>query len=180
MIKELFPHAAIIADHCHVVGQAYRALQAIRIKVMNQYGSGTHEYRTLKRFWQLILQKISYLDDIHYQPRRNFRGAWLTNSEVVDRLLAMSDELQVAYDYYQILVDAIDNRNSKELNDLLSQKLSILPTQLQRVQRTLRKHQSEILLSFQYDLSNGPIEGTNNKSKVIKRVAFGFRNFFHF
>ncbi|WP_161843045.1 transposase, partial [Candidatus Enterococcus huntleyi] len=25
--------------------------------------------------------------------------------------------------------------------------------------------------------SNGPLEGTNNKIKVIKRVAYGYRNF---
>jgi transposase len=109
IIRELFPNARIIADHFHVVVQAYRALQAIRIKTMNHYGPGTHEYRALKRFWKLLLQKLSLLDNVHYQPRRNFRGAWLTNSEVVDRLLAMSKELRVAYDYYQTLVDAVDH-----------------------------------------------------------------------
>ncbi|PTM26152.1 hypothetical protein DA797_08380 [Limosilactobacillus reuteri] len=35
--------------------------------------------------------------------------------------------------------------------------------------------------SFKYDTyTNGPIEGTNNKIKVIKRTAYGFRNFFNF
>ncbi|GFO99037.1 transposase [Lactobacillus helveticus] len=28
--------------------------------------------------------------------------------------------------------------------------------------------------------TNGPVEGTNNKIKVIKRTAYGFRNFFNF
>ena len=180
LIRELFPNARIIADHFHVVVQAYRALQAIRIKTMNHYGPGTHEYRALKRFWKLLLQKLSLLDNVHYQPRRNFRGAWLTNSEVVDRLLAMSEELRVAYDYYQTLVDAVDHENQGELQALLQRKLTSLPFKLQKVQRTLRQHQTEIIRSFRYHLSNGPIEGTNNKIKVIKRTAYGFRNFFHF
>ena len=29
-------------------------------------------------------------------------------------------------------------------------------------------------------ISNGPIEGINNKIKVLKRVAYGFSNFSHF
>ena len=180
LIHELFPYARIIADHFHVVVQAYRALQSLRIKVMNSYGPGTHEYHALKHFWKLLLQKLSDLDNVHYYPRRNFRGAWLTNSEVIDRLLSMSDELKTAYDYYQTIVDVIDHERSDELQNLLKRKLTSLPQSLQKVQRTLRHHQAEIIRSFKYHLSNGPIEGTNNKIKVIKRTAYGFRNFFRF
>ena len=31
-----------------------------------------------------------------------------------------------------------------------------------------------------YPYTNGFIEGTNNKIKVIKRIAFGYRSFYHF
>lgn len=180
LIKELFPNAHIIADHFHVVAQAYRALQSVRIKTMNHYGHGTHEYRALKRFWKLLLQKVNQLDSLHYRRRRNFRGAWLSDSEVVDRLLAMSAQLKSAYDYYQTLIDAVDYKQSGELTALLNRKLTSLPPSFQKVQRTLRQHCSEIIRSFRYQLSNGPIEGTNNKIKVIKRTAYGFRNYFRF
>ena len=180
LIHELFPYAQIIADHFHIVAQAYRVLQKIRTKTMNYYGAGSHESRALKRFWKLLLQKVSELDNVRYHPCRNFKGAWLTNSEVVDRLLDMSPELKEAYDYYQTLISAIDNEDSAELQTLLNRKLTELPFKLQKVQRTLRQHKDEILCSFKYHLSNGPIEGTNNKIKVIKRTAYGFRNFYHF
>ena len=180
LIHELFPYAQIIADHFHIVAQAYRVLQKIRTKTMNYYGAGSHESRALKRFWKLLLQKVSELDNVRYHPCRNFKGAWLTNSEVVDRLLDMSPELKEAYDYYQTLISAIDNEDSAELQTLLNRKLTELPFKLQKVQKTLRQHKDEILCSFKYHLSNGPIEGTNNKIKVIKRTAYGFRNFYHF
>ena len=48
LIQELFPHAIIIADHFHVVAQAYRALNQIRIKAMNRAGKGTHQHLTLQ------------------------------------------------------------------------------------------------------------------------------------
>ena len=40
LIRDLFPHAIIIADHFDVVAQAYRALNKIRIQVMNLAGKG--------------------------------------------------------------------------------------------------------------------------------------------
>jgi hypothetical protein len=39
---------------------------------------------------------------------------------------------------------------------------------------------SEIINRFKTLFSNGPVEGTNNKIKVIKRTAYGFRNFENF
>ncbi|MFT9228994.1 MAG: transposase, partial [Liquorilactobacillus satsumensis] len=58
--------------------------------------------------------------------------------------------------------------------------LLILHQNLKKANRTLNKHQSEIINSFKTSFSNGPVEGTNNKIKVIKRTAYGFRNFENF
>ncbi|MCD7125031.1 transposase [Limosilactobacillus caviae] len=67
------------------------------------------------------------------------------------------------------------------LDQLLAVKWTQLPQPLQKVQRTLRTHKQEIYNSFKYDTyTNGPVEGTNNKIKVIKCTAYGFRNFFNF
>ena len=33
--------------------------------------------------------------------------------------------------------------------------------------------------NLNYPFSNGPIEGINNKIKVIKRIVFGYRSFYH-
>ena len=40
--------------------------------------------------------------------------------------------------------------------------------------------QVEILNSFSFGYSNGFLEGINNKTKVMKRNAYGFRRFDHF
>lgn len=36
-----------------------------------------------------------------------------------------------------------------------------------------------ILNSFQHKYTNGFTEGCNNTIKVIKRISYGYRNFFH-
>lgn len=181
LIHQLFPHALIIADHFHVVAQAYRALNQIRINVMNRVGKGTHQWRALKRFWKLILTPSGSLKYDNYWSRRNFHYAQLTDVEVVHRLLSYDKDLKLAYRYYQNLILAISHRNQTELQNLLAIKWTLLPQPLQKVQRTLRIHKEEIIASFKYEsYTNGPVEGTNNKIKVIKRTAYGFRNFFNF
>ena len=44
------------------------------------------------------------------------------------------------------------------------------------VERCVNIYQKSKIVSFT-NFQNGPIEGANNKIKVIKRTAYGFRNF---
>ncbi len=181
LIQEMFPRALIIADHFHVVAQAYRALNQTRIKVMNRAGKGTRRWRTLKHFGKLLLTPSTLLQYDNFWARRNFGYAQLTDIEVIHRLLDFDDELKQAYQYYQSLILAVNHRSKSAFNQLLAIKWTVLPQAFQKVQRTLRTHRQEIITSFKYDhYTNGPVEGTNNKIKVIKRTAYGFRNFFYF
>ncbi len=43
--------------------------------------------------------------------------------------------------------------------------------------KSFKKYLEYIRNSLSYSYSNGPLEGINNKIKVIKRVAFGYRSF---
>lgn len=58
----------------------------------------------------------------------------------------------------------------------LSQTHSVV----QRAIKTLNKHVYYIKNTFDYyNLSNGPLEGINNKIKLIKRTSFGYGNYNH-
>jgi len=47
--------------------------------------------------------------------------------------------------------------------------------------KTLRKYKRQIKNTMYYNgLSNGPLEGINNKIKVIKRISYGYRSFYNF
>ena len=47
--------------------------------------------------------------------------------------------------------------------------------------KTLRKYKRQIKNTMYYNgLSNGPLEGINNKIKVIKRISYGYRSFINF
>jgi hypothetical protein len=47
---------------------------------------------------------------------------------------------------------------------------------LQQFAKTLRFHGFGILAWYDYPISTGPLEGTNNKIKTMKRQAYGFRD----
>ena len=47
--------------------------------------------------------------------------------------------------------------------------------------KTLKKYKRQIKNTMYYnELSNGPLEGINNKIKVIKRISYGYRSFRNF
>ena len=47
---------------------------------------------------------------------------------------------------------------------------------LQQMAQTLASHRSGLLAYFDVMITSGPMEGTNNKIKTMKRQAYGFRD----
>ena len=49
--------------------------------------------------------------------------------------------------------------------------------ELQTLRRTLMRWRKEILAYFDTGLTNGRTEGFNNKAKLVKKRAYGYRSF---
>jgi transposase len=47
---------------------------------------------------------------------------------------------------------------------------------LQQMAKTLAAHRSGLLAYYDVPITSGPMEGTNNKIKTMKRQAYGFRD----
>ena len=45
---------------------------------------------------------------------------------------------------------------------------------------TMKKHKEYMLNAVKYEYSNGPLEGFNNKIKLLKRVSYGYSSFSNF
>ncbi len=102
LARQLFPNAKIVLDRFHIVQHLSRAMNRVRIQIMNQFDRKSLEYRALKRYWKLIQQdsrKLSYKR--FYRP--TFR-MHLTNQEIVAKLLGYSQELREHYELYQLLL----------------------------------------------------------------------------
>ena len=62
------------------------------------------------------------------------------------------------------------------LNDWLRRAEASGVKMLQQMAKTLAAHRSGLLAYYDARITSGPMEGTNNKIKTMKRQAYGFRD----
>ena len=180
LVKAVFPNAKIVTDRFHIVQQITRALNQLRIKTMNRFQkTEPTKYRRLKRFWKLLLKHAYDLDSSNYQYDRSFRRP-MTQKAIVDELLSYDEQLTRAYETCQLLLYHFKHKDSQSFFDTINSLDQRLPQWFCKKLTFLNKYKLGIQYALKTRYSNGALEGTNNKIKVIKRVAYGYRNFHNF
>ena len=171
-VHEALAKPIIVADRFHYCRYIYWALDEVRRKVQKEW----HPYDRKKcKRMRFVLHKHS--EKLSEEER------WHLN-----RYLDLSPELKKAYAlkeaYQQWFTQAKEEKNIQKVKEGLEafyRKVedADIPAFKKRIQ-TLKNWQVEILNSFVFNYSNGFLEGINNKSKVLKRNAYGFRKYEHF
>lgn len=164
-IKLCFPKATIIADKFHVVRQVSWAFENVRKRVQKSFGNNRRKY--FKRSRQLLLKRPEKLTP--------------DQLEQVSMMLSLSKELAVAYhlknEFYRFMGSADKYEAKKKLaNWYLLAGIARIP-EFNKCMETFSNWQQEILAAFETGITNGFTEGCNNRIKVIKRTAYGMRNF---
>ena len=97
---------------------------------------------------------------------------------IINYLLGVDVELFNTYHYVHELRRLLkENQIEKFNHKLFSIHLSDVCPKLRPVIRTLRRLAFIENTMTYSNLTNGPLEGINNKIKLIKRVSFGYRNY---
>ena len=182
LIRQLFPNASIIIDRFHIVQALNRELNRCRVQWMNQvHHRDRRLYNKLKRYWKLFLMKETELEYTQYKRYALFEA--LTNTgNMVNYLLDQNQMFKNTYRTVQNLRYALEHSDYETFIKTLhhASNLQVAPG-LKRVLRTFTKFKGFIQNSFIHpQLTNGPIEGINNKIKVLKRNAYGYKNYYHF
>ncbi|HEW1426229.1 TPA: transposase, partial [Streptococcus pneumoniae] len=172
------PNAKIVLDRFHIVQHLSRAMSRVRVQIMNQFHRKSHEYKAIKRYWKLIQQDSRKLSDKRFY-RPTFR-MHLTNKEILDKLLSYSEDLKHHYQLYQLLLFHFQNKEPEKFFGLIEDNLKQVHPIFQTVFKTFLKDKEKIVNALQLPYSNAKLEATNNLIKLIKRNAFGFRNFENF
>ena len=178
LAKQLFPNAKIVLDRFHIVQHLSRAMSRIRVQMMNQFDRKSHEYKAIKRYWKLIQQDSRKLSDKRFY-RPTFR-MHLTNREILDKLLSYSEDLKHHYKLYQLLLFHFQNKEPEKFFGLIEDNLKLVHPFFQTVFKTFLRDKEKIVNALRLPYSNAKLEATNNLIKLIKRNAFGFRNFENF
>ena len=101
----------------------------------------------------------------------------LTHKEILDKLLSYSEDLKSHYDLYQLLLFHFQNKKSDKFFGLIEDNLKRVNPLFLAEFKTFLKNKEKIVNALQLPYSNSKLEATNNLIKLIKRNAFGFRNF---
>jgi len=178
LAKQLFPNAKIVLDRFHIVQHLSRAMSRVHVQIMKQFERKSHEYRALKRYWKLIQQDSRKLSHKRFY-RPTFR-MHLTNQEILEKLLSFSQELREHYELYQLLLFHFQEKQAKHFFGLIEETIACVNPIFLTVFKTFLKEKDKIMNALELPYSNAKLEATNNLIKVIKRNAFGFRNFDNF
>lgn len=180
-LPRLFPNAIVIIDRFHIVQLMTRALNQYRVQVMNKLKSRRYrrDANKFKRYWKLILKDWNELKYEDYTKYALFD--WKTNEkDIVGYLLSKDDTLALCYHFIQQLMESVKSHSYHDFIQILEEtKKYTFPKKVRTTFNTLFSYRYEIENSLKYTLSNGCVEGTNNKIKNIKRSGSGYRNFYH-
>src|SRR5690606_26005998 len=176
LIKDEFPNVRIIIDKFHIHQLFSRALNKTGIKVMNREKKNNNK---LKKYWRLILKDDSKVDYIHFRYHRSFKKQ-MRKKDIIHYLIDLDPELKASYELYQYVLLCLRTKNFKLLKKVLSTKQKHVSDYMKTAIHTTKKYLSYVENTFKYKYNNGVLEGINNKIKTIKRIAFGYRCFYHF
>lgn len=165
-VMENCPEAVHIFEHFHVVKLMNDKLDDIR-RIQYNMEKDINKRNVLKGSRYLLLGNGADIFDDKHKTR-------------LDNALAMNEPLSKAYylkeQLKEIWTQVYKEDEERVLYDWVEQaKLSKIP-QLEKMAMTLLAHKRGILAWYDCHISTGRLEGINNKIKVMKRNAYGFRD----
>lgn len=168
VVRSVFPKAQIVADKFHVCRLVTWALERTRIRVQKQFHRDRRRYFKRSR-WILLKRNQKLKPDELLQ---------------LENMLSLSAELRTAYllkeSFYKVM-DSPDGATAKQRLatwNLYAQCVKV--DEFESVVNTICEWSKEIVAAFETGLSNGFVEGMNNRTKVLKRTGYGMRNFERF
>ncbi|PRY71608.1 ISL3 family transposase [Alkalibacterium olivapovliticus] len=178
VIEQCFPNAKLIIDRFHIVQHLNRALNRLRIEVMNTHRySRPTDYHKLKKQWKLILKNSWKVDFETFYTHRLYDGL-VSQKIMINYLLSFDEQFKWVYSLINDLKYSLSVGKSTQFNHHLERsKDRQLKRYIRTTMQTLEKYSGSISNSCTYTLSNGHLEGINNKIKTMKRSGYGYRNF---
>jgi len=161
------PSATIVFDHFHMIKLFNDKLSELRRDIQRE-AEGPLQKEVLKGTRWLLLKNPENLNDKHRERRR------------LEEALSLNAPLAAAY-YMKEYLREVWNQPSKEeasllLDDWIAKARVSGIRMLIQFANTLVLHRNGILAWYDYPISTGPLEGTNNKIKTLQRQAYGFRD----
>ena len=109
-----------------------------------------------------------------------FDYAFLSENEMINIILSKNKELKIAYEIYQEFLITIEDKKFKRFKNIIEKYKSSANNLMKKSIKTFEKYLEYIENSLNYKYNNGVIEEIDRKIKTLKRVAYGYKSFYHF
>jgi transposase len=180
LVKEIMPNAQVVADRFHVMVQINKELDAERKrekrrvenlikKTKNQKAKEKHE------------KVLEGLNKSKYVLLKNEENLTVEQKIKLTEVKKVSPSLKIMYELKEKIRRIFDTtkdwlKGLYKLNIWLLRARKYFPSS----HNTILRWMDEIIAYFDNRTTSGVVEGINNKLKLIKRSAYGFRNFDNF
>ncbi len=167
-VQMCLPSAKVVVDKFHLIRHINKALDKVRSRL--QGGNRRGKRRELFNSRYTLLKGVERLTDperarLHqlFQLYPEVKRAWQLKESF--RTWYRGRDRSHAWAELSLLEATIASDSLPEFKELV---------------HTLNNWQEEILNYFDYPITNGFVEGKNNRIKTIKRMAYGYRNMANF
>ena len=166
--KLCFPQATVVADKYHVIRQVYWAMEKVRKNEQNKLPKRHRIY--FKKSKSLLMKRMEKL-------KLDEMDRLALMFEIAPRL---ADAYRIKNDFLTVIRSKSSVEGKQRLVDwLYSVEVMDLP-EFDDCTKAYHNWFREIINSMDAPWTNGYVEGCNNKTKVLKRVSYGMRNFNNF
>ena len=166
-VLDHLPKATIVFDHFHVVKLFNDKLSDLRRDLYRETKESLQK-SVLKGTRWLLLKNPENLDPDKKEKER------------LAEALKLNEPLACAYylkeDLRQIWRQPRKEIAERVFTDWIKRAQATGIKMLKKFADTLAAYKSGILAYYDHRISSGPLEGTNNKIKTMKRMAYGFRD----
>jgi transposase len=163
-VRHHCPQAKIVFDHFHIVQAFGRIIDKVRRQEFSKADADGR--KVLKGSRYVLLKNEDNLTD----QQHSRLDAILELNETLAVMYILKDQLKMLY-YYS------DRRKVKRaLINWYSIASTVEYKSVRGFIKRLQRHEYGILNHADFPISTSPLEGMNNKIKVIKRKAYGFHD----
>jgi transposase len=166
-VRRYLRKAVIVHDHFHVIKLVNEKLTRLRRRLYNETG-GLKQKAVLKGTRWLLLKHPEHLDDSRDESKRLAEA--LALNQPLATAYYLKDELRLLWSQPNKAMAAV------LLGDWIRRAQASGIRELKQLARTFSKHETGILAYYDYPISTGPLEATNNKIKTMQRQAYGYRD----
>lgn len=167
-VRSQCPQAQIVYDLFHVVARyGHEVIDRVRVDEANRLRHDPKARHVVKGSRWLLLRNRSNVDK--REDRIRLQELLAANKKLA-KVYILKDDLKHLWDYHYA------GAATRFWNHWYHRAVRSRIAPLVRFARNLKAHLETILAHCHWRLSTSLLEGINNRIKVIKRVAYGFRD----